>query len=74
MIMIAGVGVLGVLAGSLASFFRRGEPSADASETAADGDTNQALVNEIVELRTQVAALADHVARLAPPADGPTGA
>ena len=74
MIMIAGVGVLGVLAGSLASFFRRGDPSTGGSDSAADGDTNQALVNEIVELRTQVAALADHVARLTPPADGPSGA
>jgi hypothetical protein len=60
-----------VLAGSLASFFRRGDPSTDGSETAADGDTNEALVNEIVELRTQVAVLADHVARLAPPTDDP---
>ena len=65
MIMIAGVGVLGVLAGSMASFFRHGS-----SDTRARIPTRRTAirttrsVNEIAELRTQVAQLVDHVARL----------
>jgi voltage-gated potassium channel len=70
MIMLTGVAVLGLLAGSLASFFHvdpttaAGPPGDAAEETG----TRDALANEVVELRTQVARLADEVARLVPPA------
>jgi voltage-gated potassium channel len=60
-IMVTGVGVLGVLAGSLASFFRLdGSPDSAADEQAA-----APMPNELVELRQEVARLADEVARLA---------
>ena len=69
MIMIAGVGVLGVLAGSMASFFRRTpDPSANATPAASGADPRDALVAEVAELRTQVARLVDQVDRLVPPA------
>jgi voltage-gated potassium channel len=72
MIMLTGVAVLGVLAGSLASFFRVDRsPSAGAPpetpETPDGREPRDALANEVVELRTQVARLADEVARLIPP-------
>ncbi|MFI5041631.1 MAG: potassium channel family protein [Acidimicrobiales bacterium] len=61
MIMISGVGVLGVLAGSLASFFRvDSEPKADES-----GVVSAAPPDQTGELRDQIARLADEVARLA---------
>jgi voltage-gated potassium channel len=69
LIMLTGVAVLGVLAGSLASFFRV-EPSSSAGTPPGapePADPRDALANEVVELRTQVARLADEVARLAPP-------
>jgi voltage-gated potassium channel len=65
-IMITGVAVLGVLAGSLASFFRLGESQADAekpagqpagTEAAPDDAVLQALVAEVAALRRQVEAL-----------------
>jgi voltage-gated potassium channel len=68
-IMITGIAVLGVLAGSLASFFRI-QPSADGSSEGSDGGapatpspapdvgaTLQTLVAEVTALREQVAAL-----------------
>ncbi|MGZ4626689.1 MAG: potassium channel family protein [Kineosporiaceae bacterium] len=71
MIMFTGVAVLGVLAGSLASFFRLGEsPSGDkasgqepagitSGDTAGTGDAAlQALTAEVSALRREVAALA----------------
>jgi voltage-gated potassium channel len=69
MIMVAGIAVLGLLAGSLASFFGLGgrtPPAAtvDMPDDAAGGD---AVVAELGELRAQVARLANEVARLAPP-------
>jgi len=63
MIMVTGIGVLGVLAGSMASFFRldgskpKDEPPASAADAA----------NQLGELRDQVARLADEVARLRSP-------
>jgi voltage-gated potassium channel len=69
MIMLTGVAVLGVLAGSLASFFRV-EPHAPDIASANEPttpDASDALTSEVVELRTQVERLADAVARLAPP-------
>jgi len=67
-IMITGVAVLGVLAGSLASFFRLStgdngqasnqpaEPAATASDAAL-----QVLASEVTALRLQVAALAERI-------------
>jgi voltage-gated potassium channel len=61
MIMVTGIGILGVLAGSLASFFRVG--SRDDSPDV--GDTSPTdLSAEVGELRTQVALLTQEVARL----------
>lgn len=60
--MFTGVGVLGVLAGSLASFFRvrspddRGDSSAD-GEPPADGVSNvkpEVLAQQIAQLREQM--------------------
>jgi voltage-gated potassium channel len=67
MIMITGVAVLGVLAGSLASFFRIPTTPAGSSEPAVPP-------RELTELRDQVSRLADEVARLAarPPDIGET--
>jgi voltage-gated potassium channel len=74
MIMVAGVSVLGLLAGSLASFFGLGARTSSSSPTGAAGDapSRDAVASEIAELRTQVARLVDEVARLAPPHDGAT--
>jgi voltage-gated potassium channel len=62
MIMVAGIGVLGLLAGSLASFFGAGSRPAP-GPTPAPSDT---VTAELAALRSQVARLADEVARLAP--------
>jgi len=70
-IMVAGVGILGVLAGSLASFFRVGAPddaSPDDSET-----VSSELTTQVVELRTQVAALTEEISRLATQLDESSG-
>ena len=75
MIMIAGVSVLGLLAGSMASFFGLGT-STSTSPPTRDSDETQsryASATEIAGLRTQVARLVDEVARLAPPHDGAPG-
>jgi voltage-gated potassium channel len=74
-IMITGIAVLGVLAGSLASFFRLGEGEAAArapadqparAASASNDAALQALASEVAALRHQVAAL---VERLAGPPD-----
>ena len=76
-IMVTGIAVLGLLAGSLASFFRlgNGTPSTEpptgepADNTAAPHDAAlQALTTEVLALRQQVEAL---TARLAGTAPGP---
>jgi voltage-gated potassium channel len=70
MIMITGVAILGLLAGSLASFFGIGRRGSPTPASAADGGAPDAVATELAELRTQVARLADEVARLAsPPSD-----
>jgi voltage-gated potassium channel len=62
MIMVTGVGVLGVLAGSLASFFRLGGADDEAPpDEAAAAD----LTSEVGELRGQVALLTGEISRLA---------
>jgi voltage-gated potassium channel len=64
MIMITGVAVLGILAGSLASFFhleKPSEPSAAGDDVVDDG---AAVVGEISALRTQVSRLAAEIERL----------
>ena len=71
MIMMTGVGVLGVLAGSLASFFRIGGP--DKAE--APGEPSSASVSvatEVAALREQVAELTDQISRLVARNDGTT--
>ena len=62
MIMIAGVAVLGVLAGSLASFFRVETPAGSNAPVPSE----DRLSTEVIELRDQIARLANEVARLAP--------
>jgi voltage-gated potassium channel len=76
MIMVAGIGILGLLAGSLASFFgvggRAATGPAGAPPPGAAPDavaTPDAVAAELASLRSQVSRLADEVARLAPPAD-----
>jgi len=73
MIMITGISVLGLLAGSMASFFRLdpGAPTTPAPDLPDDVPSRDALATEVGELRTQVARLVDEVARLVPPSDGP---
>jgi voltage-gated potassium channel len=73
MIMVTGVAILGLLAGSLASFFRL-EPGAPpaASTTADDGSTGDALGQEVDALREQVSRLSRIVASMPVAArDGP---
>ena len=74
-IMITGIAVLGLLAGSLASFFRLNEGSngaaspggEPASTTATPGDTAlQALAAEVSALRHQVEALTERLAAASP--------
>ena len=70
MIMVAGIGILGVLAGSMASFFRRTPDSPAAPEpSATDATPHDALVNEVAELRAQITRLVEQVAQLVPPSD-----
>jgi hypothetical protein len=59
MIMLTGIAVLGVLAGSMASFFRI-DPKEP--ESAVEGD----LATEVAALRAEVARLADAVAKNSP--------
>ena len=75
MIMITGVAVLGLLAGSLASFFGLATPTSGSPPPRASNDTQSrdAIATEVAELRTQVGRLVDEVARLAPPHDGAPG-
>jgi voltage-gated potassium channel len=61
MIMVTGVGVLGVLAGSLASFFRL----SGADDDTPDETTPPDLTSEVGELRAQVAELTGEISRLA---------
>jgi len=69
MIMIAGVSVLGLLAGSMASFFGLGTPTATSAPTRGsdEAQSRYASAAEIAELQNQVARLVEEVARLAPP-------
>ena len=75
MIMITGISVLGLLAGSMAGFFGIADGSAPDSPTESPGQPppQDAVATELVELRAQVSRLADEVARLSPPASqGPS--
>jgi voltage-gated potassium channel len=71
-IMLTGVAVLGVLAGSLASFFRIGEPNGPpaaepAPAAATPGDAAlQALATEVAALRHQMEALTERFTGAAP--------
>ena len=73
MIMIAGVSILGLLAGSMASFFGLGTSASTQPPPSDETQSGDAVAVEIAELRTQVGRLVDEVARLAPPHDGATG-
>ena len=75
MIMVTGVAVLGLLAGSMASFFGLGTHTSGSPPTRASDEAQprDAVATEVAELRTQVARLVDEVARLGPPQDGATG-
>ena len=69
LIMVAGVGILGVLAGSLASFFRVGGSE---SETPDGNETSTTdLTTEVTQLHTQVAALTQEISRLTAQLGGP---
>jgi voltage-gated potassium channel len=85
-IMFTGIGVLGVLAGSLASFFRlepddktggTDAPEGEPARAAADGNARDAtlstLVTEVAAMRAQLTLLADRVTELGGgrPAAGP---
>lgn len=61
MIMVTGIGLLGVLAGSLASFFRLSGNEATEPTTSR---SQPEIATELVALRTEVARLADEVAQL----------
>ena len=77
MIMIAGVSVLGLLAGSMASFFGLGAPASTSPPTRGSDEAQSrdavATASDISELRTQIARLVEEVARLAPPPNGTPG-
>jgi voltage-gated potassium channel len=66
-IMITGIAVLGVLAGSLSSFFRIN--SSTSSEATTETTPTDAVLARVIDLQTQVANLAEQVARVAPPSD-----
>jgi voltage-gated potassium channel len=71
-IMIAGIGVLGTLAASLASFFSFGDTSDDATETeeaAAVENPLTALTAEVSALRRQVEILTERVTTGGDPAE-----
>jgi len=81
MIMITGIGVLGLLAGSMASFFRQdsstssSEPEQDpqAEPGSIEPDTvsaPDALAREVAALREQITGLSAEIARLGSPASG----
>ena len=71
MIMITGISVLGLLAGSMAGFFGiEGDAAPDSPAESPDHPSPEdTVVAELVELRTQVSRLANEVARLSQPAD-----
>jgi voltage-gated potassium channel len=71
-IMVTGVGILGVLAGSLASFFHINSPNADDPSPPAEPEID--LRNEVTQLRDQIGRLTDQVSRLVTqqsPSDAP---
>ena len=69
MIMVTGISVLGLLAGSMASFFRldSSSPTTSATEPPDNAESRDVLATEVMELRTQVARLVDELGRFAPP-------
>jgi voltage-gated potassium channel len=75
MIMIAGISVLSLLAGSMASFFGLGAHTSASPQTPASDEpqVRYASATEIADLQGQVARLVDEVARLAPPHEGARG-
>jgi voltage-gated potassium channel len=68
MIMITGISILGLLAGSMASFFHLDSttPTGAPEEVADDAQSRDALASEVSELRTQIARLVEEMARVVP--------
>ena len=77
MIMLSGIAVVGILAGSLASFFRLDDsPSSDhvpvelgasgEPKSAPEGEPYQVLAREMAQLREQIARLTEQLARDSP--------
>jgi voltage-gated potassium channel len=72
MIMVTGVGILGLLAGSLASFFgldKRVRSAGSGASTDDQAGANGTVTAELAALRSQVARLADELSRSATPRD-----
>ena len=59
--MLTGISVLGLLAGSLASFFRLDDQPDDAPPTPEPDGTDPALVHEVALLRAQVERLTERL-------------
>lgn len=67
MIMITGVAVLGLLAGSLASFFRLEPKRNDAGDVVETGDSaTDAITAELALVRAELARLTEQIAKLQP--------
>ncbi len=71
MIMLTGVAVLGLLAGSLASFFRLGSSEAGAATADIDPQDPEAVARELAALREEIVRLAGVVAQLTTTPEGP---
>jgi voltage-gated potassium channel len=75
MIMITGIAVLGLLAGSLASFFRLDPKPGAAGDVPESGDAGiDAITTELALVRSQLVQLTDQIARLRAPSSAPTSA
>ncbi len=75
MIMVSGISVVGILAGSLASFFRLGDSesgddspveSQASTEATPSPESYQVLAREMAQLREQMARLTEYLARSSP--------
>ena len=70
MIMVTGIAILGLLAGSLASFFRLDKPTeSKAPSVVPEGD---AVRLQLTELQGQIAALSEQLSHLREPEAGPS--
>lgn len=69
-IMLTGVGVLGLLAGSLASFFQPSSVAEESEAEATSAGATDGLAGELAKLRTQVERLAEQLERRLPDDQG----